>query len=87
MCSPATAAASIPDAACLQYADEIVGELPIASLIAMVDEVHVNTSLAGFEALLRGKAVTTHGVPFYAGWGLTTRSRAGAVAANGAAIA
>ena len=37
----------------------------------MVDEVHVNTSLAGFEALLRGKAVTTYGVPFYAGWGLT----------------
>jgi capsular polysaccharide export protein len=37
----------------------------------MVDEVHVNTSLAGFEALLRGKCVTTHGVPFYAGWGLT----------------
>ena len=63
---------SIPDAACLRYADEIVGELPIASLIAMVDEVHVNTSLAGFEALLRDKEVTTYGVPFYAGWGLTT---------------
>src|SRR5206468_9475368 len=39
--------------------------------IAMADEVHVNTSQAGFEALLRGKAVTTYGVPFYAGWGLT----------------
>ena len=38
----------------------------------MVDEVHVNTSLAGFEALLRQKSVTTYGVPFYAGWGLTT---------------
>jgi len=37
-----------------------------------VDEVHVNTSLAGFEALLRQKKVTTYGVPFYAGWGLTT---------------
>ena len=62
---------AIADTACLEYADEIVGELPIASLISMVDEVHVNTSLAGFEALLRGKAVTTYGVPFYAGWGLT----------------
>jgi capsular polysaccharide export protein len=31
----------------------------------------VNSSLAGFEALLRFKPVTTHGVPFYAGWGLT----------------
>jgi capsular polysaccharide export protein len=62
---------SIPHAACLQYADEIVGDLSISSLISMVDEVHVNTSLAGFEALLRDKPVTTYGVPFYAGWGLT----------------
>ena len=30
------------------------------------------TSLMGFEALLRGKAVTCLGTPFYAGWGLTT---------------
>ncbi|PCH93606.1 MAG: beta-3-deoxy-D-manno-oct-2-ulosonic acid transferase, partial [Rhodobacteraceae bacterium] len=30
------------------------------------------TSLTGFEALLRGKAVTCYGMPFYAGWGLTT---------------
>jgi capsular polysaccharide export protein len=29
------------------------------------------TSLVGFEALLRGIAVVTHGRPFYAGWGLT----------------
>jgi capsular polysaccharide export protein len=62
---------SIAERVCLRFADEIVGELPIGSLLAMVDEVHVNTSLAGFEALLRGKLVTTYGVPFYAGWGLT----------------
>jgi capsular polysaccharide export protein len=62
---------AVPDRAGLQYADEVVGGLPIASLIAMADEVHVNTSLAGFEALLRGKKVATYGVPFYAGWGLT----------------
>jgi capsular polysaccharide export protein len=62
---------ALGDRECLEFADEIVGELPIASLIDMVDEVHVNTSLAGFEALLRGKKVTTYGVPFYAGWGLT----------------
>ncbi|MEM6904046.1 MAG: capsular polysaccharide biosynthesis protein, partial [Pseudomonadota bacterium] len=36
-----------------------------------VDHVHTATSLAGFEALLRGLPVTTHGRPFYAGWGLT----------------
>jgi capsular polysaccharide export protein len=29
------------------------------------------TSLSGFEALLRGLPVVTHGQPFYAGWGLT----------------
>lgn len=62
---------AVPDRICLQYADEIVGDVAVASLIDMVDEVHVNTSLAGFEALLRGKLVTTYGVPFYAGWGLT----------------
>ena len=32
---------------------------------------HVLTSLAGFEALLRGLEVWCHGLPFYAGWGLT----------------
>lgn len=30
-----------------------------------------NNFLAGFEALLRGKKVTTVGAPFYSGWGLT----------------
>ena len=29
------------------------------------------TSLAGFEALMRGVHVVTTGAPFYAGWGLT----------------
>lgn len=62
---------AIPEAACLEYADEIVGDISISSLIELVDEVHVNTSLAGFEALLRKTPVTTYGVPFYAGWGLT----------------
>jgi capsular polysaccharide export protein len=33
--------------------------------------VYVNTSLLGFEALLRGKPVTCAGTPFYAGWGVT----------------
>ena len=58
-------------AAALEFADEIDSASPIAGLIATVDALHVITSLAGFEALMRGKAVTTHGVPFYAGWGLT----------------
>ncbi|UUR08102.1 capsular polysaccharide export protein, LipB/KpsS family [Sphingomonas glaciei] len=62
----------VPEAVALQFADEIVREGSIASWIDLVDEVHVNSSLAGFEALVRGKAVVTYGVPFYAGWGLTT---------------
>ncbi|WP_417329149.1 capsular polysaccharide biosynthesis protein [Halomonas cupida] len=43
----------------------------ITRLIKLADEVHTMTSLAGFEALIRGTAVVTYGVPFYAGWGLT----------------
>lgn len=62
---------AVPQASCLEFADEIVGDEAVSSLIDMVDEIHVNTSLAGFEALLRLKPVTTYGVPFYAGWGLT----------------
>jgi capsular polysaccharide export protein len=61
----------VADEQCLEFADEIVRGQPISALISFVDEVHVNTSLAGFEALMREKPVTTHGVPFYAGWGLT----------------
>jgi capsular polysaccharide export protein len=52
--------------------DEIVANVPIHRLFEQVDEVHVLTSLAGFEALLRGKPVTCHGSPFFAGWGLTS---------------
>jgi capsular polysaccharide export protein len=61
----------IADEVCLRFADEIIRDGPISPAMELVDEVHVNTSLAGFEALLRGKRVTTYGVPFYAGWGLT----------------
>ncbi|MHA6205819.1 capsular polysaccharide export protein, LipB/KpsS family [Dyella soli] len=52
-------------------ADEIVVDSAMADMLPQVDEVHVLTSLAGFEALLRHKAVTAYGQPFYAGWGLT----------------
>lgn len=51
--------------------DEIVTEVPMHSLLTQVDAVHTLTSLTGFEALLRGCPVTTWGMPFYAGWGLT----------------
>ncbi len=54
-----------------RWCDEIVTDVPIHRLFEQVDELHVLTSLAGFEALLRGLPVTCHGSPFYAGWGLT----------------
>ena len=54
-----------------QWCDEIVVDAPMDRVLREVDEVHVLTSLAGFEALLRGKPVVCWGAPFYAGWGLT----------------
>lgn len=55
-----------------RWCDEVVGNVPFDRLLAEVDEVHVLTSLAGFEALLRGKRVVCYGQPFYSGWGLTS---------------
>lgn len=55
-----------------QWCDEQVVDVAMGELLGKVDEVHVITSLAGFEALLRGKRVICYGQPFYAGWGLTT---------------
>ncbi len=53
------------------WCDEIVVDVGMGALLSEVDEVHVMTSLAGFEALLRDRPVTCYGQPFYAGWGLT----------------
>lgn len=53
------------------WCNQVVGDVPFHELLSEVDEVHVLTSQAGFEALLRGVPVTTYGQPFYAGWGLT----------------
>ncbi len=61
----------ISQAQALCFADDVRYESSIISLIDICDALHVLTSLSGFEALLRGKPVTTHGIPFYAGWGLT----------------
>lgn len=47
------------------------GTEPLKALFGEVDRVYTITSLSGFEALLHGVAVTTLGMPFYAGWGLT----------------
>lgn len=54
-----------------RWCDEVVVDAPMATMLRAVDVVHVISSLAGFEALLRGRRVVVHGAPFYAGWGLT----------------
>ncbi|KEO56234.1 capsular polysaccharide biosynthesis protein [Thioclava pacifica] len=62
---------AIADEEALRHADLILRETDTAALIEAVDDVWTITSGLGFEALLRGKTVTTLGAPFYAGWGLT----------------
>lgn len=52
-------------------ADVIAHKVDPLALMAACDAVWTMTSLLGFEALIRGKAVTCTGAPFYAGWGLT----------------
>jgi len=60
------------DAATLrQLCDHVETEVDVIGCIDGVREVHTMTSLAGFDALLRGRKVVTYGRPFYAGWGLT----------------
>jgi capsular polysaccharide export protein len=62
---------AVPESEVLAYADAIAAKASIAHLLDEVDEVHTLTSLAGFEALLKGRRVATYGLPFYAGWGIT----------------
>lgn len=52
-------------------ADIIVRDGDIKHWIAWCDRLETMTSLAGFEALIRDKPVGVHGIPFFAGWGLT----------------
>ena len=52
-------------------ADAEIADADILGLIDQCDRVETLSSLSGFEALIRGKPVTVHGAPFYAGWGLT----------------
>ena len=53
------------------WCDALLIEGCMDQLLQEVDAVHVLTSLAGFEALLRGVEVHTWGLPFFAGWGLS----------------
>ena len=61
----------IADAVATNFADIVIRDISTAVVLAEIDELHTLTSLAGFEALLRGRRVVVYGRPFYAGWGLT----------------
>jgi len=54
-----------------RFADLVLNNVGIAQVLDAVDEIWTMTSGTGFEALMRGRKVTTFGAPFYAGWGLT----------------
>jgi capsular polysaccharide export protein len=62
---------AVSDERVRRFADGILRNVSSDAILAAVHEVHTLTSLAGFEALLRGLKVVVHGRPFYAGWGLT----------------
>lgn len=62
---------AVAEADALRFADRIVTDAATAALLGEIDEIHTLTSLAGFEALLRGRRVVVYGRPWYAGWGLT----------------
>lgn len=59
------------DASAMDAVDAVADDLDIIDCLNACDRLATLTSLSGFEALMRGKAVTTYGRPFYAGWGLT----------------
>jgi capsular polysaccharide export protein len=63
---------NVPTDVALGVCDHIEEDASLAKCLEAADEVHVMTSLVGFEALLRGLDVHAYGQPFYAGWGLTT---------------
>ncbi|AGH81037.1 capsule polysacchride export protein KpsC [Psychromonas sp. CNPT3] len=55
----------------MTVANMYLSDVDISVVIDLCDRVCTLTSLTGFEALLRGKKVSTYGSPFYAGWGMT----------------
>ncbi len=55
----------------LKLADIIAYDVAMPDCLDVCDVVHTISSLTGFEALIRNKAVVCYGLPFYAGFGLT----------------
>ncbi|MEO1678047.1 MAG: capsular polysaccharide biosynthesis protein [Pseudomonadota bacterium] len=61
----------VPPEQVAQFADATLSGVDAATALGVVEGVVTLTSAAGFEALVRGLAVTCFGAPFYSGWGLT----------------
>ncbi len=59
------------DAGAMASVDAVGDGLDIIDCLNACRRVATLTSLTGFEALMRDKAVSVYGRPFYAGWGLT----------------
>lgn len=56
----------------LKRVNAVAKNIAMPDCLTLIDEVHTISSLTGFEALLRSKRVVCYGLPFYAGWRLTT---------------
>ncbi len=65
-------AGAVDDTDLSGLADMALTKASAVAAIDLADEVWTISSTLGFEALLRRKPVTCLGLPFYAGWGLTT---------------
>lgn len=61
----------VSEVAARRFVDKIDEGSSLMGLVCSVGAVHVLSSLTGFEALMRGREVVVHGMPFFAGWGLT----------------
>ncbi|WP_310620286.1 capsular polysaccharide export protein, LipB/KpsS family [Flexibacterium corallicola] len=61
----------IREQVCSDLCDSVVSSGSVVDHFKKVDRVATFSSLTGFEALIRGVSVTTYGLPFYSGWGLT----------------
>ncbi|MBW8446193.1 MAG: hypothetical protein K0M49_11230 [Arenimonas sp.] len=61
----------VPPSLTAALADHVETRHSVIGCIEASDVIHTLTSLTGYDALLRDKRVVVHGVPFYAGWGLT----------------
>lgn len=60
------------DEATLACADLVASSIAMPDCLNVAGVVHTISSLTGFEAILRGVPVVCYGLPFYAGFGLTT---------------